>query len=196
MKYRSTAYGNLNDNELLELLRFSNHEAYEEIYRRYWAILFRHARKMLSNDEEAKDLIQDIFVILWNRSQDLVIESTLSGYLYGMVRYKVFDSIDKNKVKQRHTESLGNFIHQGECTTDHRVRENNLSRIIEGEISMLPAKMREVFELSRKSNFSHREISSQMNISDETVKKQIYNALKILRLRLGSVGFILFFILQ
>lgn len=182
-----TAYRDLVDEELLELLKLSDHTAYEEIYRRYWPILFRHARRMLSNDEEARDLVQDLFEVLWNKAADLVVDSSLSAYLYGMVRYKVFDLFDKHKVQKRHLQSLDNFINQGECTTDQTVRANELSRIIEREIELLPVKMRKVFELSRKSHFSYGQISTAMDISDQTVKKQIYNALKILRLKLGSV---------
>ena len=95
MELRSTAYRNHADEELLELLKFSDQAAYSELYRRYWAILFRHARRMLGNDEEARDVIQDVFVVLWTKSTDMAIESTISSYLYGMVRYKVIDLIDK-----------------------------------------------------------------------------------------------------
>lgn len=193
MNYRETAYRNLSDEELVELLKFRNQIAFEELYGRYWAILFRHARRMLLNDEEARDLTQDVFTSLWSKAGDLVIGSTISAYLYGMVRYKVIDMIDKRKVQRRHLQSLENFINFGECSTDQTVRENELSRIMEREISMLPAKMREVFELSRKSHFSYHQISTIMDISDQTVKKQIYNALKILRLKLGSICLLLIF---
>jgi RNA polymerase sigma-70 factor (ECF subfamily) len=67
-----------------------------------------------------------------------------------------------------------------------------MEELIEKEIAALPPKMREVFELSRKANLNYREISEKLNISDNTVKKQMSNALKILRSRLG-VLFDLFF---
>lgn len=187
------AYRDLADDKLLELLKCSDHAAYEEIYRRYWAILFRHARRMLSDDEESRDLVQDLFEVLWNKATDLVLDASLSAYLYGMVRYKVFDLLDKRKVQKRHLDSLDNFINEGEYTTDQTIRTNELSRIIEEEIALLPAKMRKVFELSRKSHFTYEQISTSMEISDQTVKKQIYNALKILRLKLGSVCLFLAF---
>ena len=179
------AYRNLDDEELLELLKCSDAVAFEEIYQRYWAILFRHAKRMIPNDDEAKDLIQDLFAVLWQKAPDLTVQSSLSAYLYGMVRYKVFDCIDKRKVRNQHLQSLGDFTQKGEYTTDNTVRENELSKIIEQEIALLPAKMREVFVLSRKSHFSYQQISIKMDISDQTVKKQIYNALKILRLKLN-----------
>jgi RNA polymerase sigma-70 factor (ECF subfamily) len=67
-----------------------------------------------------------------------------------------------------------------------------MEELIEKEIATLPPKMREVFELSRKANLNYREIAEKLNISDNTVKKQMSNALKILRSRLGVI-FDLFF---
>lgn len=186
-------YRDLDDNRLLELLKSSDHCAFEEIYKRYWPILFRHAQHMSSSNEEAKDLIQDLFINLWQKAEELNISGSLSSYLYGTVRYKVFDLIDKRKVKNRHLESLGNFMDTGIFSTDNTVRENELARLIEKEISMLPLKMREVFELSRKSHLNYQQISERLHISDETVKKQVYNALKILKVRLAGVTATLIF---
>jgi len=189
-------YKDLADDVLLDLLTSGDHLAYKQIYQRYWAVLYRHARRMISDEEEAKDLIQDLFTNLWYKADELKIETSLSSYLYGTVRYQVFGLIDKRKVRQQHITSLQKFMNEAEFTTDTTVRENELKRLIEREISMLPAKMREVFELSRKSQLNHREISQQMDISDQTVKKQIYNAVKILRLKFSGIGVFLFFFLQ
>lgn len=189
-------YTDLADDVLLDLLTSGDHLAYKQIYQRYWAVLYRHARRMISDEEEAKDLIQDLFTNLWYKADELKIETSLSSYLYGTVRYQVFGLIDKRKVRQQHITSLQKFMKEAEFTTDTTVRENELKRLIEREISMLPPKMREVFELSRKSQLNHREISQQMDISDQTVKKQIYNAVKILRLKFSGIGVFLFFFLQ
>lgn len=171
----------LSDNELINLLKDGDNSAYTEIYKRYWAILFRHARKMLRNDDEAKDIVQDVFAALWVRISELNLEGSLSSYLYSAVRYKIFDLIDKKKVRGNYFASLEKFIEEGDYTTDNVIREKELAAQIEEEIAMLPLKMRQVFELSRKSDLSHKEIASKMHISDQTVKKQIHNAIKILR---------------
>ena len=65
-------------------------------------------------------------------------------------------------------------------------------RIIENEIANMPGKMREIFELSRKSHLSHREIAETLGISEKTVKNQVNNALKILRTRLGLLNYLIF----
>ena len=183
-------YTDLNDRELLSLLKEGQHHAYEAIYQRYWALLFKHARRILQDDEEAKDVVQDIFTMLWFRGPELIVTTNLSAFLYSAVRNKIFDLIDRNKVRGQYLTSLESFIDQGELTTDNAIREKELTARIEEEIAFLPQKMREVFELSRKSHLSYREIATKLDITDHTVKKQINNALKILRLKFGIIIFL------
>lgn len=173
------------DQELASRLKGGSDDAYKEIYKRYWGVLFQHARKMLRSDEAAKDIVQDVFTALWIKKNDLDIYHKLSSYLYSAVRYKIFDFIDKGKVRGSYLQSLEKFIEQGEFTTDDLWLQKELAIQIEKEIDALPVKMREVFILSRKFDLSHKEIAKKLNISDQTVKKQIYNALKILRPKFG-----------
>jgi RNA polymerase sigma-70 factor (family 1) len=186
--------GSLNDYELLLLFQQGNRNAYEEIYHRYWPVIFRHARKMLQGDEEAKDVVQEVFSTFWTDGPKLQVRNSLSAYLYSVMRFKIFNLIDKQKVRQDYLSSLQTFIERNEYTSDYKVRESQMEALIEKEIAALPEKMREVFELSRKLNLSYKEIAAKLNISENTVKKQINNALKILRSRLGVAIFALMFL--
>ena len=94
---------------------------------------------------------------------------------------------DKEKVRSNYLSSLTEFISHGENVTDHLLRERQLSARIEHEISLLPRKMRTIFEMSRKENMSYKVIAADLELSDNTVKKQISNAIKILRLKLGTL---------
>src|SRR5690606_11370808 len=186
----------LSDNELIQLARQGDESAYSEIYKRYWGILFQHARKMLQDDEVAKDIVQDVFVALWTKRDNLDIHTKLSSYLYGVVRYKIFDFIDRGKVQGNYLQSLEKFIDQGEYTTDNIWLQKELALQIERETNALPAKMREIFILSREQDLSYKEIAKQLNISDQTVKKQIYNAMKILRPKFGLYLLMLYDLLR
>lgn len=174
-------YKESSDNELIELVIDDDKTAFAEIYKRYWGILFQHARKMLQDDDAAKDIVQDVFTTLWARRNDLDLRSKLSSYLYGAIRYQVFNLIDKEKVKGNYLQSIETFIDHGEYTTDDRWLEKELALQIEQEINSLPAKMKEIFILSRSQYLTHREIAQKLNISDQTVKKQVHYAIKILR---------------
>lgn len=180
------------DEELMDLLWSGDHAAYAEIYQRYWALLYRHARKMLQNEEEARDVIQDVFVMLWSKREELDLSVSLSAYLYKAVRNRILNLFKRNKVEGNHLNSLKDFINQGENITDHLVRERTLSTIIEQEVALLPERMRQVFELKRNNNLSYKEIAKEMDISDLTVKTQMNKAIKTLRLKLGTLLFLFF----
>lgn len=180
MEYRKRS-----DQELIALLKQQDHGSFTEIYRRYWAVLFRHARKMLYDDEEASDIIQDIFTLLWTKAVYIEINSSLSSYLYAMVRHKVFTRISRSKLKNAHLDSLESFIQNGVYSTDDWIQEKELTASIESEVARLPGKMREIFELSRKEHLSYQQIAERLKVTDHTVRKQISNALKVLKTKFG-----------
>ncbi len=186
--------GSFTDEELLVLLSENNHSAYTEIYNRYSGILYLHAYNKLRDREEAKDILQELFITIWNKRKELAINISLPAYLYSAIRNRVFKKMASNTLKTRYAESIQESIKNHECITDHLTRQNQLAALIESEIHSLPPKMREVFLLSRKSHLSHKEIAHHLQISETTVKKQVNNALKVLRAKLGNFVWLLFLI--
>lgn len=175
------------DTELMILCKNGNTYAFEEIYNRYWGILFSHARKMLQDDDQAKDAVQDIFTIFWIKASELEIKTSVSAYLYTCLRNKILDSIAKHKVKVNYLSSLSNYQNDKQFIADDFLVAKELAQHIEAEIANLSPKMKAVFELSRNHYFTYKAIAQELNITDNTVKKQINNALKILRLKLGPL---------
>lgn len=190
----TAAYSSIPDHDLFALLKSGNDRAYEEIYRRYWALLFRHARRIFQDEDGAEDVVQEVFLNLWNKAEALDLKGSLSGYLYTAVRNKILDQLAHSKVKEKYIASLGSFLDAGSCETDHKVRENQLKLIIERELAALPDGMRKAFELSRKSQMSYREIADELGVSEGVVRNQISRALKILRKRVGDVALLYLFL--
>lgn len=186
------SYSELTDNELACLLKAGDNIAYTEIYNRYHGKLYIHVFNKLHSREDSRDIIHDLFISLWHNHTELELKTTLSAYLYTAARYCVFDFISHKQVESKYYNSLKVFIDQGEYITDHKVRERELLEQIDKEISALPAKMREIFNLSRKENLSHKQIAIQLDLSVQTVKKQVNNALKVLRVKLGIFIFVAF----
>lgn len=185
-----SVFGSLSDLELTDLLKRGDAAAYTVIYNRYFNELYLHAYQRLRDKDEAQDVIHELFAGLWNKRETITIKSSLAAYLYTAVRNRIMDVIAHQQVETKYVSSLQNFLEAGYCVTDHQVRERLLAALIEKEIAELPSKMREVFELSRKKVLSHKEIAAELNISEQTVRKQINNALKILRSRLGMALFL------
>ena len=189
------AYQSFTDQTLLTLLKQHDKDAYTVIYDRYKNLLYNHAYKKLGDPEEVKDVLQELFTNLWNKRADIPVAMNLSGYLYAGIRNRVLNLLSHKEVENKYLSSIQRFTPQEDYSTDLAIREKELADLIQKEIDQLPPKMREVFLLSRKENLSHQEIAGQLSISEQTVAKQVTNALRILRLRLGSL-FILLLMLR
>lgn len=182
-------YKTQDDIKLVGLLKKGDELAFNEIYLRYWPLLFRHARRMLHDEDEALDIVQDIFTNLWTKSEDLFFTTSLSAYLYTSVRNKTINVINKGKLHKNYVNSLQEFINKGTYETDDQIRYNEFATRIENEVNNLPPKMREIFKLRKDQGLSYKQIAQQLNLADETVKKQVYRALKTLRTRLSAFLF-------
>jgi RNA polymerase sigma-70 factor (ECF subfamily) len=187
-------YSALNDAELLIRLKDRDQAAFTEIYDRYWSVLYLHVRNLLRQEEEARDIVQELFTSMWQKTGTLQPNTSLSGYLYRSVRNRVFDHIRRRKVVSDYVASLSEFLEQGDVEADALLREKELSRLIEEEIGRLPKKMRVIFEMSRKEHLSYQQIARELGVSEHTVKSQVSNALRELRSKLGpgSIAFLYF----
>ncbi|MES2267196.1 MAG: RNA polymerase sigma-70 factor [Bacteroidota bacterium] len=190
----SSVYQKYTDQQLSDLLQSGDGAAYTTIYDRYVFTLLNHAYNKTRNREEARDIVQEVFTRLWARRQTIQITTNLAGFLYTSVHHIIIDQFAHSKVKDRYFTSILSFAAQSHEATDYRTRENQLTAIIEKEIAGLPPKMREIFELSRKQHLSHKEIAERLNLAEQTVSKQVSNALKILRVKLGIIAYLYFVI--
>jgi len=183
------------DVELFARLQQDDHAAYAEIYGKYSRLLFTHAYKKVGDRELSRDLVQDLFTTLWLKRHEIIIKTVPSAYLYTALRNRILDHISHQNVASGYVNYLQNYIPVSNNLTDHLIRHKQLMQLIEHEIAALPEKMRQVFELSRKGHLSHKEIAVELGISEQTVRKQIQNALKIMRPKLG-VLFVLIFLFE
>ncbi len=177
-------YKSYSDSELLDFLKSDDRHAFAEIHCRYWEVMYRHALKMLGEEDDAKDVVQELFANLWVKGKDIVLNTSLSGYLYISVRNKIINIIHQKTVRRDYLSSLASYAEETRNTILEQISEKEILKVVEKQIQNLPKKMRHIFELSRNQNLSHKEIASHLEISDKTVKKQIGYAIKIIRLRL------------
>lgn len=182
----------LSDADLIVLMKKGNNQAYAAIYDRYKNVMYRHAYRKTGDREEAQDVLQDVFLNLWNKRDQVSEEENVSGYLYTAIRNRILNLFSHKKVRTRYEASLLHFTQTGSVVTDHLIREKQFSALIEEEIAALPPKMREIFLLSRSKHLKNKEIAAHLDVSEHTVATQIKRALKILRTRLGFFHYLIF----
>jgi len=177
-------YNHLGDAELLDLLRSSDDAAFTAIYERYSLELINHVSKKFGNLQEAEDILHDVFDTLWVKREILEI-TNLPGFLYTSAKNKVQTRLLKDKSQNRYISFLEHYSIKVSNDTDHPIRVQQLMELIDKEIFALPPKMQEIFEMSRKLHLTHKEIAEALGISEQTVSRQISNAIIRIRPRLG-----------
>lgn len=171
-------YEKYDDNELLHCMSASDGEAFSEIYRRYWKVLFSIAFNRLKITQLAEDVVHDVFASLWKNRQDASIHS-LNSYLASATRYLVFATIKKNTRVQHYTEVDTQVVAEGDM--QEALHNKLLLEFIHREVEVLPQKCRLIFKQSREKGMTTKEIATELQIATKTVENQINKALHHLR---------------
>ena len=180
------------DAKLLRRMADSDNQAFTTLYRRYWEGLFVTAAKALRSKEEAADVVQEVFLSLWKRRNEINVQGSLSAYLHTSVRYKCIHYIEKNINRRDYLDLLTETaINISPVNPENNLQLKEMEEAINKTVLRMPAKMQEVYKLSRQQHLSHKEIADSMNISVETVKKHIQHALNLIRTDLPSGTYIL-----
>lgn len=182
------------DDILLHRMREDDVSAMKELYNNYWKLLYISSYNVLQNKELCEDIVQEVFIDIWNNRKKISIKTSVKAYLYACARYKVFAEIKKNN-KMINVTYFSTLDHRFQkVTPESELIYNELTEQINTIIEKLPEKCRNVFRLSREEQMSHKEISQHLNISTKTVENHITKALQIIRTSKKSVLGILLFI--
>lgn len=152
------------------------------LYRRYWESMFVTATKALRSQDDAGDMVQEVFLSLWNRRYELSIKGSLEAYLLTSVKYKAINYINKNITRRDYLAILADMLTTYEPPdVELQLQLKELQQLVQSAVDLMPEKMRTVYELSRQQHLSHKEIAERLGISDETVKKHIQHALQLIK---------------
>ena len=170
------------DGQLLQQMAGGDRQVFTELYKRYWEDLFITAAKALRGKEEAADVVQDVFLSLWSRRNELDLQGSLAAYLHTSVRYKCIHYIEKNITRRDYLVQLAEVaISASSPNAEINLQLKEMQQIVNNAVAKMPPKMQEVYKLSHQEHLSYKEISDCMNISVETVKKHIQHALQLIR---------------
>lgn len=173
----------LSDNDLVLLMRINSNQAFTQLYNRYWKKMFTTAANKLHNLEEAEDIVQQIFISLWDRREVLEIKTSLDSYLAVAVKYRVLKHLNlRFRLKNFSDVAVEATIAElSDDSTQEWLEFNEVNQRVQYLIEALPEKSRLVFEMSRIEGISHKEIASSLKLSEKTVEWHITKAIKFIR---------------
>ncbi|HEY8513326.1 MAG TPA: RNA polymerase sigma-70 factor [Cyclobacteriaceae bacterium] len=175
---------------LFASIRKGDKEAFAELFNRYWNTAFFIAYQKLRDQGAAEEVVQDLFISLWNKRESLAIHN-FSSYLYACVKNKCLNYIESKIIEKKHWDYYKQFIPQADYETEKMVSYNTLLEAINTSMESLPKKTRRVFQLNRLEGRSVSEIANALNLSEKAIEYHLARSLKHLRMHLKDFTLLL-----
>ncbi|MDO8951255.1 MAG: RNA polymerase sigma-70 factor, partial [Draconibacterium sp.] len=163
--------------------RFINGDqtAFELLFRFYYPGLVTFVAHIISDRDEAEEIVQDFFVNLWTVRKNIQKPTSLKSYFFVSVKNRAFNYLKKEQIREKTFAQLKELVEKDFLYQPDLFVESELQQQITKAMEKLPERTREVFMLSRFMVISNDVIATQLELSKRTVETQISNALKILR---------------
>jgi RNA polymerase sigma-70 factor, ECF subfamily len=168
---------------LFKKIRAGDEKAFEALFRHYYPHLCLYATRILKNPSVAEEIVQELFVRLWEKRKETEIETSVKNYLFRAAKNNCLNHIKHNQIKNEYSQKVLAESNP-EDTSEDIETQSELFQKIEESIAALPEKRQEIFRLSRQEGLKYREIAEKMNISIKTVETQMGLAIKTLREKL------------
>lgn len=187
-KTESDATLRTQEKELLDEFNEGSYTAYTTIYNKYWDEFYGYALRLVRAETMAQDILQDVFVDLWELRGKLQHIDTLKAYIFSMVRNRTLRILYlENRIPREQIDVLEEQLRESSWNSLDTLIAKELEDEVYAIVKTMPYRMQKTFIKSRYDGYSHKEISEEMGVSDQTVKKQIQHSLRLIRARLSRI---------
>lgn len=176
--------------ECLTNLSKGDHRSYELLFFAYHPKVYHFLCGFIKNEEEAYDMVQEIFYKVWVNHKAMGEIKSFKAYLFTMARHMIYNHYEHNLVKEKYT--LNQLAQSEIYEAEEELFAKDLALLIDLVVSRMPEQRQRIFKMSRKEGFSSDEIATRLNINKRTVENHISNALSDLRKALQYVSFLFF----
>jgi RNA polymerase sigma-70 factor (ECF subfamily) len=171
------------DEDLFAAVKRHDKKAFNQLYDRYWEVVYKKAFSYLHDTDACMAIVNDIFVNIWEKREALNI-ITFKNYLTSAARYRVYNAIKASSISP--VKYVEDYEKLGDLSVvynnaESNIQENELSSDLDKMLDKLPARCKEIFLLSRVSQLSNSEIAERLSISKRAVENQISLAVKHLK---------------
>lgn len=174
----------MDENLLIRRLKAGDKDAFTRLYKQYWERVYAFGRLYLDRNERAEDVVQEVFVKIWESREFLREEENFKGLLFIITRNLIFNQYRKNVNEDFYRMTVLSAIEES-YSLEEEIEAGDLREYIDLLIRDLPPKRRQIFDLSRKEHKTYKEIAALLHISEKTVENQIGEALKYLKRNIG-----------
>ena len=172
---------NIDDNLLVTRIRQDDKDAFKSLYKRYSKKIYFFSLKHLGNNVEAEELVQSVFINVWENRTSLDASNSVKSYIYKSAVNYIYNYLKKKAIHARFIESQMQKDENHSNLTYEQVYSHDLEKSINSIVETLPFQQKKIFQFSRNDGLTHIEIARKLNLSVRTVENQIYRALKTIR---------------
>jgi RNA polymerase sigma-70 factor (ECF subfamily) len=181
--------------EFVLSLRAGNVKSFSELFDRYGKRLYFFAKGYLKSGEDAEEIVQEVFMKIWDNREELSSEKSFESYLFTIAKNGILNTIRKSRSEQAYL-SYAKIHPEKNILLDEELNFIELEAAYHQIIENLSPRRKEIYLLSREQHLSNAEIAEKMNISVKTVENQMTSALSEIRKRLRNLGFSVIFIFE
>ncbi len=151
------------------------------LYDTMWHKLYTYAARVLQDKSAASDVIQDLFIKLWEKRAELPTVVNVEGYLFKSLKHAILNYLQSTKIRDKHLDAFYKVYSEMDNLTLESIYQKELLDLIKNSSASLPMRMKEIFQMNRFEHKTVSEIAKELNLSEQTVRNQINLALKKIR---------------
>jgi RNA polymerase sigma-70 factor (family 1) len=169
------------DSELVIRLHKDDVRAFDLLYSKYYGALYAFILKYLKLPQLSEDILQEVFLKVWEVRKQIIPECSFQAYLYKIARNRVYKEFKKIAAEDEYLLLLAGRISQSAEEPEAKARWNEYQRIFESAVERLPAQRKRIFRLCRQEGRSYDEVASELHISRNTVKEHMVLGTKFIK---------------
>ncbi|SHF47408.1 RNA polymerase sigma-70 factor [Pedobacter caeni] len=174
-------YIKVSDKVLIEECSAGNIKAFNQLFERYFGLLYSFSLRYVKQGEIAEELVMDLMQNIWKKRTELNIKTEVKTYLFSAMKNVLFNHIRKKELVVVDLDILGDAFPASTSTADQNLAYKELEKIYQLKLAELSPQRMKIFKLSREADLTYLQIADQMNLSVNTVKSHMLFSLKFLR---------------
>lgn len=160
--------------------------SFEQLFKSHFKALHAYANVILKDDDDAEEIVQNMFLKFWEKRDLLNVQTSLKAYLYKCVYHDSLNFLKHQKIKTKYQDFAGYTMNDQHLPASSKVEMTELEYNLSLALNKLPEQCRTIFQMSRFEELKYKEIAERMGLSIKTIENQMGKALRILRLELAD----------
>jgi len=176
----------INEQQWISNLREGSETAFESLFNRYGQKIYRFSLAYLKSDTEAEEIVQNVFLKLWENKERLRNETSFQSYLFTIAYNEIRKRFNKKALEDRFKTEIVDWLAEDMPELESKYEFELIVNKLEQLINQMPERRREIFIKRKKEGQAVKDIATEMNISPKTVENQITEAMNFLRTEFGN----------